>query len=104
MPNRPEILMTPGPTPVPPAVLAAQAEPLVYHRGPGYGALLTEVIEGIRWLTNASGDVAVYTSSGTGGTQVCNKFVSKKKKKETKILLKWLKTYIMLNVSDFLNA
>jgi aspartate aminotransferase-like enzyme len=67
--KRPEILMTPGPTPVPPAVLAAQAEPLVYHRGPGYGALLTEVTEGIRWLTNASGDVAVYTSSGTGGME-----------------------------------
>src|SRR5258708_26345317 len=69
MPNRPEILMTPGPTPVPPAVLIAQSEPLVYHRGPGYGALLTEVIEGIRWQANASGDVAVYTSSGTGGME-----------------------------------
>ena len=48
MPNRPEILMTPGPTPVPPAVLIAQSEPLVYHRGPGYGALLREVTEGLQ--------------------------------------------------------
>ena len=70
MPNRPEILMTPGPTPVPPAVLIAQSEPLVYHRGPGFGALLTEVIDGIRWQANASGDVAVYSSSGTGGMTV----------------------------------
>lgn len=69
MPNRPEILMTPGPTPVPPAVLIAQSEPLVYHRGPGYAKLLTEVIEGIRWQANASGDVAVYSSSGTGGME-----------------------------------
>ena len=69
MPNRPEILMTPGPTPVPPAVLIAQSEPLVYHRGPGFGALLTEVIDGIRWQANASGDVAVYSSSGTGGME-----------------------------------
>jgi aspartate aminotransferase-like enzyme len=61
--------MTPGPTPVPPAVLIAQSEPLVYHRGPGYGALLTEVIDGIRWLCKASGDVAVYSSSGTGGME-----------------------------------
>lgn len=69
MPNRPEIMMTPGPTPVPPEVLIAQSQPLVYHRGPGYGKLLTDVIEGIKWQANASGDVAVYTSSGTGGME-----------------------------------
>lgn len=69
MSNRPEILMTPGPTPVPPAVLIAQSQPLVYHRGPGYGELLTEVIEGIKWQMNASGDIAVYTSSGSGGME-----------------------------------
>jgi aspartate aminotransferase-like enzyme len=69
MVGRPEILMTPGPTPVPPAVLAAQAAPLVYHRGPGYGALLGEVIEGLRWLLDTTGDVMVYTSSGTGGME-----------------------------------
>jgi len=69
MSNRPEILMTPGPTPVPPEVLIAQSQPLVYHRGPGYGALLTEVIDGLRWQAKASGDVAVYSSSGTGGME-----------------------------------
>jgi aspartate aminotransferase-like enzyme len=69
MTQRPEILMTPGPTPVPPAVLAAQAEPLVYHRGPGYAALLDEAMEGFRWLVGSSGDVIVYTSSGTGGME-----------------------------------
>ncbi|GAC1361512.1 MAG: serine-pyruvate aminotransferase [Actinomycetota bacterium] len=67
--NRPEILMTPGPTPVPPEVLIAQSQPLVYHRGPAYGALLNEVIAGIRWQSNASGDIVVYTSSGTGGME-----------------------------------
>ncbi|MGH2813431.1 MAG: pyridoxal-phosphate-dependent aminotransferase family protein, partial [Actinomycetota bacterium] len=67
--ERPEILMTPGPTPVPPAVLAAQAAPLVYHRGPAYGALLDEVIDGVRWLVGTKSDVIVYTSSGTGGME-----------------------------------
>jgi aspartate aminotransferase-like enzyme len=66
---RPEILMTPGPTPVPPAVLTAQSEPLVYHRGPGYGALLTEVMDGVRWMLRTRNDVVVYTSSGTGGME-----------------------------------
>lgn len=69
MTDRPEILMTPGPTPVPHFVLAAQAEPLVYHRGPGYGKLLSEVVEGVRWLLQTTGDVMVYTSSGTGGME-----------------------------------
>lgn len=69
MPDRPEILMTPGPTPVPHFVLAAQAEPLVYHRGPGYAALLDEVIEGVRWLIETKDEVIVMTSSGTGGLE-----------------------------------
>ncbi|HEY8203046.1 MAG TPA: alanine--glyoxylate aminotransferase family protein, partial [Actinomycetota bacterium] len=69
MTARPEILMTPGPTPVPPAVLTAQGEPLVYHRGPGYGALLSEVIDGIRWMLGTRHDVMVYSSSGTGGME-----------------------------------
>lgn len=69
MTARPEILMTPGPTPVPPAVLLAQGEPLVYHRGPGYGALLREVMDGARWLLGTDGDVVVFSSSGTGGME-----------------------------------
>lgn len=69
MTERPEILMTPGPTPVPPAVLAAQAEPLVYHRGPGFGRLLSEVTDGVQWILATKADVIVYTSSGTGGME-----------------------------------
>ena len=69
MTNRPEILMTPGPTPVPQFVLLAQAEPLVYHRGPGYAALLNEVVDGARWLLGTTADVVVYTSSGSGGME-----------------------------------
>ncbi|MBW3588207.1 MAG: alanine--glyoxylate aminotransferase family protein [Actinobacteria bacterium] len=69
MNERPEILMTPGPTPVPPAVLAAQARPLVYHRGPGYAALLDELVDGVRWLLDTKSDVVVYTASGTGGME-----------------------------------
>jgi aspartate aminotransferase-like enzyme len=67
--KRPEILMTPGPTPVPHFVLAAQAEPLVYHRGPGYAALLDEVVEGSQWLLQTTADIIVYTSSGSGGME-----------------------------------
>lgn len=69
--QRPEILMTPGPTPVPPEVLLAQGSPLVYHRGPGYGALLREVTEGLQRIMETSSDVLVFSSSGTGGLESC---------------------------------
>ncbi|TMK80850.1 MAG: alanine--glyoxylate aminotransferase family protein, partial [Actinobacteria bacterium] len=46
--RKPEILMTPGPTPVPPEVLLAQGSPIVYHRGPGFGRVLREVTEGLQ--------------------------------------------------------
>ncbi|MCA1839519.1 MAG: alanine--glyoxylate aminotransferase family protein [Actinomycetota bacterium] len=69
MTDRPEILMTPGPTPVPHFVLAAQGAPLVYHRGPGFAKILDEVNDGVRWLLETTSDVFVYTSSGTGGLE-----------------------------------
>jgi serine---pyruvate transaminase len=67
--ERPEILMTPGPTPVPPEVLLAQGSPLVYHRGPGYGSLLREVTVGLKALLRTEGDVLIFASSGTGGLE-----------------------------------
>ena len=67
--ERPEILMTPGPTQVPPEVLQAQGGPLVYHRGPGYGRLLREVTTGLKAMLKTEGDVLVFTASGTGGLE-----------------------------------
>lgn len=67
--ERPEILMTPGPTPVPPEVLLAQGSPLVYHRGPGYGRLLREVTAGLKAMLKTKGDIVVFTASGTGGLE-----------------------------------
>ena len=43
--DRPEIILAPGPTPIPPEVLLAQGSPLVYHRGPGFGDLMREVTD-----------------------------------------------------------
>ena len=61
--------MTPGPTPVPAEVLLAQGSPIVYHRGPGYAAVLRECTEGLQWLLNTSNDVLTYTASGSGGME-----------------------------------
>jgi aspartate aminotransferase-like enzyme len=67
--DKPEIIMAPGPTPIPPEVLLAQAGPLVYHRGPGFGSLLREVSERLEVLYKTEGDVVVITASGTGGLE-----------------------------------
>ena len=68
--DRPEIILAPGPTPIPPEVLLAQGSPLVYHRGPGFGKLMSEVTERLRALyrTDAA-RILLMTSSGTGGLE-----------------------------------
>ncbi|MFN3484948.1 MAG: pyridoxal-phosphate-dependent aminotransferase family protein, partial [Planctomycetota bacterium] len=67
--ERPEIILAPGPTPIPPEVLLAQGSPLVYHRGPAFGELLGEVVERLKQLFRTRNDVLVLTSSGTGGLE-----------------------------------
>jgi aspartate aminotransferase-like enzyme len=67
--DKPEILMSPGPTPIPPQVLLAQGSPIVYHRGPGYGDLLREVTEGLQEVMKTRSDLLIFTSSGTGGLE-----------------------------------
>jgi aspartate aminotransferase-like enzyme len=62
-------LFTPGPTPVPPEVLAALAEPVVHHRGPDYRALFGECLERLRAVFRTSSDVLLFTSSGTGAME-----------------------------------
>ncbi|MGH2540343.1 MAG: pyridoxal-phosphate-dependent aminotransferase family protein [Actinomycetota bacterium] len=68
--DRPEIILAPGPTPIPPEVLLAQGSPLVYHRGPGFGSIMREVTERLQELhRTTSADVLLMTSSGTGGLE-----------------------------------
>ena len=68
--DRPEIILAPGPTPIPPEVLLAQGSPLVYHRGPGFGALMRDVTARLRELYRTdTGRIFLLTSSGTGGLE-----------------------------------
>jgi serine---pyruvate transaminase len=68
--DRPEIILAPGPTPIPPEVLLAQARPLVYHRGPGFGDMMHRVTHRLKMLYRTEhADVVLMTSSGTGGLE-----------------------------------
>jgi aspartate aminotransferase-like enzyme len=67
--DKPEIILAPGPTPIPAEVYLAQGSPLVYHRGPGFGRMLQEVTENLQKLYRTSSDVLIFSSSGTGGLE-----------------------------------
>jgi aspartate aminotransferase-like enzyme len=62
-------LLSPGPTPVPEAVLAAAAEPIIHHRTPEFSKIFTETTEGIKYVFGTKEDVFILTSSGTGGME-----------------------------------
>ena len=68
--DRPEIILAPGPTPIPPEVLLAQGQPLIYHRGPAFGSLMRDVTARLKQLYRTeTGRVLLMTSSGTGGLE-----------------------------------
>jgi serine---pyruvate transaminase len=64
-----QYLMTAGPTPLPPKVQAAMAEPVLYHRAPEFDALFKRVVERLPAIFGTANDVIVLTSSGTGGME-----------------------------------
>jgi aspartate aminotransferase-like enzyme len=59
-------LVTPGPTPVPPEVLAATAQPMIHHRGPDFRATLARVIERLKQVFSTENEMLTFTSAGTG--------------------------------------
>jgi serine---pyruvate transaminase len=59
-------LMAPGPTPVPPEVLAAGAAPVIHHRGPDFRELMLRTLARLQEVCRTRNDVLLFTSSGTG--------------------------------------
>src|SRR5665809_54355 len=64
--TRRRYLMVPGPTPGPPEVLAAGAEPVLHHRGPDFRALMVRVLARLQEVCRTQNDVLVFTASGSG--------------------------------------
>jgi aspartate aminotransferase-like enzyme len=63
------ILLTPGPTPVPPEVLEVLAKPIIHHRTHEYRKIFKEVSEGLKEVFRTKNDVYTFTSSGTGAME-----------------------------------
>jgi serine---pyruvate transaminase len=59
-------LFTPGPTPVPPQVLAAMAEPVVHHRSPDYRPMFRSCLDRLTEVFRTAREPLMFTASGTG--------------------------------------
>jgi serine---pyruvate transaminase len=59
-------LLTPGPTPVPPEVLAALAEPVIHHRARDYREIYERCLARLGEVYRTQNDVLMFTTSGTG--------------------------------------
>jgi aspartate aminotransferase-like enzyme len=59
-------LFTPGPTPVPPEVLAATAEPMLHHRGPDFRVVYERTLGRLKDVFRTENEVLLFAASGTG--------------------------------------
>lgn len=64
-----ELLLTPGPSQVPPEVLMRLAEPVFHHRTPRFKRIYKKVLERLQRVFLTSNETAVFTSSGTGAME-----------------------------------
>jgi aspartate aminotransferase-like enzyme len=62
-------LRIPGPTTVPPVILAEMARPMINHRGPEFAAIMRRVTARLQYFFQTSSPVLMYPASGTGGQE-----------------------------------
>ena len=63
------ILVTPGPTPLPPQVREALARPIIHHRTAQYREIFKRTLAGMQAVMQTSQPVVCFTSSGTGAME-----------------------------------
>ena len=65
-PSGRHFLQIPGPTNVPDRILRAIDRPTIDHRGPMFGAMGAEILDGLKRIFRTNGQVVVFPASGTG--------------------------------------
>ncbi len=63
------LLLTPGPTQIPPEICAALGRPIIHHRTPQFQENLKEAVAGLKYIFQTQHDIYILTSSGTGGME-----------------------------------
>lgn len=64
-----DILLTPGPTPLPPQVREALGRPIIHHRTSRYRSLFRRVLQRMQAVMQTAQPVICLTSSGTGAME-----------------------------------
>jgi aspartate aminotransferase-like enzyme len=64
-----EILMIPGPTPVPPEVSAAMGKPMISHRGLEFVQLFQRIQTGLQTVFQTREEVLLFPAAGTGAME-----------------------------------
>src|SRR6266513_2615716 len=62
-------LLIPGPTPLPPRVLQAMGREMTNHRGPTFGRIMAEILDGLKDVFRTRNDIIPLVCSGTGGLE-----------------------------------
>lgn len=68
---RKDILLTPGPSQVPPEAAAAAAKPIIHHRTEEFRAVLKGLYKDLKTIFGTAQDVLILASSGTGAMEAC---------------------------------
>ncbi len=63
------ILLTPGPTPLPPEVLDTLSRPIIHHRTKEYREIFKQVSAGLKEVFRTANEVYTLTTSGTGAME-----------------------------------
>ena len=64
-----QILLTPGPSQVPPRVAQVAARPIIHHRTQEFRDVLARIHKNLKCVMGASGDVFILASTGTGALE-----------------------------------
>jgi serine---pyruvate transaminase len=64
-----QYLMTAGPTPLPPAVSQAMAQPMLYHRAPAFVEVYSRALGRLKTVFQTQNEVLVFAASGTGALE-----------------------------------
>jgi aspartate aminotransferase-like enzyme len=64
-----QYLMTAGPTPIPPAVSQAMAQPVLYHRAPAFIEVYARCLDRLRTVFQTDNDVLTFAASGSGAME-----------------------------------
>ena len=62
-------VMTAGPTPIPPEVSTAMAEPILYHRAPAFVEVYARCLERLKGVFQTENEVLTFAASGSGAME-----------------------------------